>query len=168
MKHSQGGFTLIEMVVVLVILAMTMLLVLPRLPDTSGAALKRSARTLASTMRYVRDQVTVTRLVHRLRFLPGEGKITITTLPPGGTETSSQDPFLNRQILVDGVTVSDIEIPRLGKVSSGELIIDIGPAGVADITLIHLKGAEGRQMTVTAFPYGGQVKVEEGYREISQ
>jgi general secretion pathway protein H len=168
MKRSQGGFTLIEMAVVLVIIAMTMLLVLPRLPDTRSAALKRSAKTLASTMRYVRDQVAVSRLVHRLRFLPGEGKVTITTLPPGGTETGSKDPFLNRQILSDGVTVSDIEVPRLGKVNSGEVIIDIGAAGVAEITLIHLKESGGKQMTVTAFPYGGQVKVEEGYREISQ
>ncbi|GAM08763.1 hypothetical protein OR1_01037 [Geobacter sp. OR-1] len=167
MKHGQGGFTLIEMAVVLVIIAMTVLLVLPRLPDTSGAALKKSARTLASTIRYVRDQVTVNRIAHRLRFFPGEGKITITTLPPGGTETSPKDPFLNKQILADRVTVTDVEVPRLGKVNSGEVAVDIGAAGVAEITTIHLKESGGKQMTVIAFPYGGRVTVEEGYREVT-
>jgi len=167
MKPGQSGFTLIEMVVVLAILAMTTLLVLPRLPDTSGVSLKTSARTLATTMRYVRDQVAVTRLPHRFRFFPGEGKISVTTLPPGGTEKPSDDPFLGRPILSDGITVSDVQIPRLGKVSSGELMVDIGPAGFGEVTVIHLRESGGKQMTVTAFPFGGQIKAEDGYMEVA-
>jgi general secretion pathway protein H len=167
MRQRQAGFTIIEMVVVLVILAMTALLVLPRLPDTSATRLKTSARTLATTMRYLRDQSAVTRMPHRFRFFPGEGKIALTILPPGGVEKLSEDPFLRKQLLADGITVVDIQLPSLGKISNGEVTVDLGPAGVAEVTTIHLRESGGKQMTVTAFPFGGQIKVEEGYREVS-
>jgi general secretion pathway protein H len=166
MRQREAGFTIIEMVVVLVILAMTALLVLPRLPDTSGTRLKTSARTLATTMRYLRDQAAVTRMPHRFRFFPGERKITLTILPPGVAEKSPDDPFLKREILAEGITVVDIQLPSLGKISSGEVTVDLGPAGVAEVTTIHLRESGGKQMTVTAFPFGGQIKVEEGYKEV--
>ena len=166
MGLRQSGFTLIEIVVVVTILAMTALLVFPRLPDTREAALKSSARTLATTIRYVRDQALLKRLPHRLRFTAGEGNIAVTTLPPGGTETPSEDAFLRRRILGDDIIVSDITTPRLGKVASGDTFIDFGPAGISETLIIHLREPQGNQMTVIAFPFGGQVKVESGYREL--
>jgi len=163
---DSAGFTLIELVVVLAILAMTTLLVWPRLPDTRAAALKGSARALATTVRYVGDQVITTRLPHRLRITPGSGEIRVVTIPPGGTESRPSDTFFNRRILADGVTVVDVQIPRLGTVSTGEVLLDFGPAGLADIATIHLRESGGDQMTVTIFPFGSRVKVQEGYQEV--
>lgn len=168
MTTRQAGFTLIEMVVVLAILAMTALLVLPRLPDTREASLKSSARALATTIRYVRDQALLKRLPHRLRFTAGEGRIAVTTLPPGGTEAPANDPFLARRILADDITVSDVTTPRLGRVASGEISMDIGLRGIAEATIIHLREPGGKEMTVIAFPFGGQVKVQDGYQEFTQ
>lgn len=166
MKRTQRGFTLIEIVVVLAILAMAVLLVLPRLPDTGEASLKASARRLAATLRYARDQSAVSRLPHRIRFFPGTGKIAITLLPAGGTEQTPDDPFLQRELLSDGIKVIDIQSPRFGKVTHGEMSIDLGPAGVPEVTVIHLRESGGKQMTLTAFPFGGKIRIEEGYREV--
>ena len=165
MKHEQQGFTFIELVVVLAILAMVTALVWPRLPDTRGASLKSSARTLAATMRYLGEQVAVQRQPYRLRFSPGSGEISVTVITPGASETAPNDPFLNRRILAEGVTIADIQTPRLGTVGSGEVRIDIGPAGIPELTSIHLREAAGRQMTVTAYPFGGRITVRDGYLE---
>ncbi len=164
---DSAGFTLIEMVVVLAILAMTTLLVWPRLPDSRGAALKSSARALATTVRYIGDQVTTTSLPHRLKLSPGSGKIEVVRVPPGESESRSGDTFFNRRMLADGVTVNDVQIPRLGTVSTGEVLLDFGPAGLADIAVIHLRESRGDQMTITVFPFGGRVKVQEGYQEVA-
>ncbi|HEY5523359.1 MAG TPA: prepilin-type N-terminal cleavage/methylation domain-containing protein, partial [Desulfuromonadaceae bacterium] len=53
---SRAGFTLIEIMVVLVIIGMVMMLVLPRLPSSDQENLKISARTLASTLRYIQER----------------------------------------------------------------------------------------------------------------
>jgi general secretion pathway protein H len=163
---DSAGFTLIELIVVLAILAMTAMLVLPRLPDTREAALKGSARALATSVRYLGDTVTTTRNPHRMRLTPGSGKIEVTVIPFGGTETPSTDTFFNRAILSEGVVVSDVQIPRMGTLNSGEVLLDFGPAGITDIAAIHLRESGGSQMTVMIFPFGGRVKVSDGYQEV--
>ncbi len=57
----EAGFTLIEIVVVMVIIGMVMMLVLPRLPSSDQENLKISARTLASTIRYMQERAATSR-----------------------------------------------------------------------------------------------------------
>lgn len=162
---SAHGFTLIELVVVLTLLALVTLLVVPRLPDSQGTTLKSSARTLASTLRYLQDQVATTRQLYRIRLTPGTGEIRVTVVSSGGTESQPSDPFFSGPILREGITIADVQTPRLGTVTSGEVTMDIGPAGLAEVATIHLRGGNGGQMTVVALSYGGRVTVGEGYLE---
>jgi len=162
---SAHGFTLIELVVVLALLALVTLLVVPRLPDSQTTTLKGSARSLASTLRYLQDQVATTRQLYRLRLAPGTGEIRVTVVSPNGTESAPQDSFFSGPILHEGVTITDVQTPRLGTVSSSEVTMDIGPAGLAEVATIHLRGGNGGQMTVVALSYGGRVTVGEGYLE---
>ena len=162
---NRNGFTLIELVVVLVILAMVTLLVWPRLPDTRAAALKSSARNMATTIRYLEDQVIATRQPFRLRLSPGTGDVSVTLPQADGTENAPSDPLLSRHPLADGVTIADVQLPRLGTVSTGEVALDFSPAGLTDTVTLHLREAGGGQMTIIAFSYGGRVVVRDGYQE---
>lgn len=159
------GFTLIELVVALALLAMAVMLVFPRLPDTGGAALKRSARTVASTIRYLFDRVSETGTPYRLTFTVGSNRATVAEIRPDGSEAAPGDPFFSRRIIAEGVVVTDLQTPRSGKVTTGDMAIDVAPSGVAEPTMIHLKGVDGQEMTVTVFPYGKRVVVGEGRRE---
>jgi hypothetical protein len=85
-----------------------------------------------------------------------------------GEETTPEDPFFSRNILADGVSIEDIEIQRMGKLSEGVVNVDFGVAGLGEVIVIHLKGAKEAHFTVTALPYGGRVEVLEGYQEIAQ
>ncbi|MDD2900632.1 MAG: general secretion pathway protein GspH, partial [Desulfuromonadaceae bacterium] len=75
------------------------------------------------------------------------------------------DPLLQKAFLKEGVIIADVRIPRLGKVSDGELRIDVGNGGIRDFVTIHLRSADEQFWTVMAFPAGGKVKVYEGYLE---
>ncbi|GFE57257.1 prepilin-type N-terminal cleavage/methylation domain-containing protein [Geobacter sp. AOG1] len=160
-----GGFTLIELVVVLAILAMVALLVFPRLPSTSAANLRSSARTLAATIRYMGDKAVTSKNAYRLRVNLTDTRLAVVKMV-NGEESTDTDPFFSRQILADGVTIEDVTIPRLGKVTAGEVAVNFGPAGLEDFAIIHLKGSRDTHFTVTAYPQNGKVKVEEGYQEV--
>ncbi len=152
------------MVVVIVIISLVALLVIPLFPSTNAADLRRSARSLAAAIRYLGDQAVTTRMPYRLHLDVSGNRITIGK-PGTGGESAPADPFLNRPILTEGVTIADVEVPRLGKLTAGDVAMDFGVAGLGEFTVIHLRGAGDSYLTITAFPNGGRVTVSDGYQE---
>lgn len=162
---KQAGFTLIEIMVVLVILAMTAALVLPRLPDTEAGKVKSSARNLASGIRFLNDRAIMTKGVYRLRLSLSDGSATISQISPTGLETAPDDQFMNRSMIEEGVAIEDVTDPQLGTVTEGQVLLHFGPGGNRDPFIIHLKGGT-QQYTVIVYPSGGKVQVLEGYQEM--
>lgn len=163
--RCQGGFTLIEIAVVMAIISMVMLLVIPRLPSSDQENLKISARTLASTLRYMQERAATSRSGYYLALAPGTESVKIFEVGADGNAREPSDPLLQKSPVKDGVIVADVRIPRLGKVSDGQLRLDVGAGGVRDFAAIHLRSAGGQFWTVMAFPSGGKVKAFEGYFE---
>lgn len=162
--RKYSGFTLIELVVVLAIISMVMLLVLPSLPSSSAENLKSSARTLASTLRYLQDRAVTSRTNFILRVEPGSGSIRILEIGADGGEKTPSDPLLQKNPLKDGILVADVMIPRLGKVNDGQLRIEVGTGGLRDFVTVHLQSGDGVFWTVMAFPGSGKVKLYDGYQ----
>jgi len=162
---NRRGFTLIEIAVVMVIISMVMLLVIPRLPTSDQENLKISARTLASTIRYIQERATTSRTGYYLHLVPGTDTVGIFEIGADGSGNEPSDPFLQKSPVKEGIIITDVRIPRLGKITGGELRIDVGMGGIRDFITIHLRSAGGQFWTVMAFPSGGKVKVYEGYLE---
>lgn len=166
-----GGFTLLELVVVIAILALAAALVLPRLPSTGATELKTSARRLAGAIRYLNDQAIATKTPYRMRIVPADGTIEIQRVAAATAEkekpgaTPKLEPFLQERLLAEGITVTDVVTGRLGKRAEGVIVLDFGPGGLSDYVAIHLKGGSDLPYTVRAYPSTGRVRVDEGYRE---
>jgi general secretion pathway protein H len=154
------------MMVVIVIIAMTAAIVIPRLPAPESTKLKNSARNLASGIRFLNDQGIITKGVYRLQLNLTENSTKISKLTPTGEELPPDDQFMNRRLVEEGITIEDVTVPQLGKVSEGEVVIPFGPGGNPDCVTIHLKGGE-QHFTIIAYPSGGKVKVLEGYQEVN-
>jgi len=153
------------MVVVIVVLSLVTLLVWPLLPSTDATSLRQSARTLATVIRYLGDRSVTTKTAYRVEFGLTDGTVTVKKIV-NGEETAPEDPFFSRKILADRVTVEDVEIPRLGKLTEGTVNVDFGVAGLGEFMIIHLKGAKEAHFTLTAYPEGGKVEIAEGYQEM--
>jgi general secretion pathway protein H len=166
-SRCQTGFTLIEIAVVMVIIGMVLLLVLPRLPSSDQENLKISARTLASTLRYMQERAatTTSQSGYYLMFAPGTENVKILEIGGDGNSKEPADPLLQKSPVKEGITVADVRIPRLGKVVDGQMRVDVGVGGIRDFVTIHLRSAGGQFWTVMAFPSGGKVKALEGYIE---
>jgi general secretion pathway protein H len=164
-KQRQYGFTLIEMMVVMAIISMVMLLVIPRLPTSDQENLKISARTLASVLRYVQERAQTSGIRYSLTLVPGSETAKISEIDVTGNAKEPSDPLLQKSAVKDGIIVADVRIPRLGKVTEGQLRLDIAVGGIRDFVTIHLRSADGKFWTVMAFPSGGKVKAYEGYIE---
>ncbi|MBL0224641.1 MAG: type II secretion system protein [Geobacteraceae bacterium] len=164
---NRRGFTLIEIAVVLAIIGMVLVLVLPRLPSSAQEDLKVSARTLASTLRYVQDRAATGRTVYYLHMEPGTDVVKVLEAAADGSEKEPLDPLLLKRTVRKGIVVADVIIPRLGKVVDGTIRLDVGNGGLRDFVIIHLRSPEDKFWTVMAFPASGKVKIFDGYREES-
>lgn len=162
---SRRGFTLIELVVVLAIIGMVMALVFPRLPSSESENLKVSARTLASTLRYLQDRAATGRTTYYLLMDPGTENIKVLEAAADDSEKEPGDTLLQERPIKEGIQVADVVIPRLGKVKEGQLRLTVGMGGLRDFVIIHLRSSDGNFWTVMAFPSSGKVKIYEGYQE---
>lgn len=167
MNNSGGrsGYTLIEIAVVLALIGMVMMLVMPRLPSSDKENLKISARTLASTLRYLQERAATARTGYYLSLEPGTDGAKIFEIGADGGGKEPTDPLLQKPSLKENIQVADVVVPRLGKVTDGQLRLDVGMGGLRDFVVIHLRSPAGQFWTVMAFPAGGKVKVYEGYQD---
>ena len=162
-----NGFTLVELVVVIVVLSLVTLLVWPLLPSTDATNLRHSARQLATVIRYLGDRSVTTKTVYRLELGVTDGTVTVKKVVDGKVE-APDDPFFSRRILADGVVLEDVAIPRLGKLTEGTVTVNFGAAGLGEFMIVHLKGAGDGHFTLTAYPEGGKVELAEGYQDMKQ
>lgn len=75
--RSRQGFTLVEMVVVVGVIALVGVLVVPAIGTVTRAKLRQSARILASRIRSVYDSAALSGQNHRLVFVAGEGRVKV-------------------------------------------------------------------------------------------
>ena len=162
---NRRGFTLIEIAVVLAIIGMVMMLVIPRLPSSDSEDLKISARTLASTMRYMQDRAATARTTYYLHIEPGTDGVKVMEAAADGSEKEPGDPLLRQRPLKEGIIVADVLVPRMGKLKDGQVRLDVAAGGLRDFVAIHLRSKDDKFWTVMAFPASGKVKVYEGYQE---
>jgi general secretion pathway protein H len=153
--------------VVLVVIAITAALVVPRLPSTDAMELKSSARSFASLLRYLGERSIGSKQIYRLHINFQENTIKVTRRQANGEEIPPEDPLLSRKALADGVVITDLQTPRLGTVTEGEVLIDFGAGGLTEFLTLHLHSAKGESFTVTGYPQGGKVKVLSGYQEVT-
>jgi general secretion pathway protein H len=165
-RTCRSGFTLIELMVVIAILSIVVLVVLPRLPSTEAGKLRSSARSLASTIRFLGDRAVTAKSIYRLHLNMNDSTVAVKKFTAAGEETTPDDPFLGKRFIDEGITIEDVTMPRLGKTSDGEVIVTFGLGGLEEFMIVHLKDAKDGHFTVIAYPNSGKVKVEDGYQEV--
>lgn len=165
-SRAAAGFTLVELGLVILILAVAATIVVPRLGDRARADLVSHARRLALTFRHLRHEAILTGQVHRLVYDLERHRYFV--LSSDGRTFRRVGDRLGRGIrLPDPVAFADVYLPATaGKVYDGLAATDFYPTGEVDPTVVHLSnGTEA--YTVQVEPLTGRVAVYAGYFDIT-
>lgn len=150
-RRSQAGFTLIELILVLVIVGLIISLVTPAITSTTGLGLRTAAKRIAAGLRYARSQAITSGSVYRVVFNIDENEMTIERmaekdpygLRPGGSrwweegqgegEDENEEPAgkqYEKKIyrLPKGVTIASV-VTGSQEINRGEALIEFYPNG---------------------------------------
>ncbi len=155
------GFTLLEILIVLLIVSAALLWVAPRFSAFQTQDLPWTARHLAGWIRYVANEAAMTHRTFRLHYEIDAGRYWTTVLSDIGEETETTDRLMRRQTLPDGTAFDDVVTAGRGKVSAGETVTEVAPFGV-EKTWIHLRAA-GESWSLAVHPLTGRVTVYDRY-----
>lgn len=166
MKGKSPGFSLIELMVVVVVLAAFLAVAAPGTFVTGDMSLRSASRGLVSTVRHLYSRAVFEKRVYKLSFDLDSGEYWAEVLS-GSAFTAGDDPIHERRKLPSGVSFSDIRTERtLGKVSSGRgAFIVFLPTGFVDPAVIHLVEGEDNFYTLLTNPYTGATEVFDEYME---
>lgn len=90
-SHFSPGFTLIELILVLVIMGLLTALVTPAITSLTGLKLKAAARKVAAGLRYARSQAVATGSDYQVVFNLEKGEMTIEPLE------EEEETYYNRE-----------------------------------------------------------------------
>ena len=156
------GFTLIELIVVMVLITMMTAFAIPKIrsslfTDELRATARRFIGLVAETSQEARSKRTEV----RLRFDRRQHQF--TTAPVA--DTTSHDTVMRypKVPVPESIQVVDVTSVHGGKKDLGELEISFSSRGYVDKTVVHLRDDSGDELSVILSPFLGVTRVLEGY-----
>lgn len=162
--RGQRGFTLLELVVVIVLIGVTMAFAVPRLDLFSVTdTLKQSGRKLTQLILKTSSLAASTTSPYLLRYESGIRRFTVVAFDEDGQETA-----LEEHRLPDDVSVLDFTSPFRDIQATGTMELLINKDGYLEPSLIHLQGEEGRTMTLKLSPFLSTISIHDGYLQLDE
>jgi len=159
-----AGFTLVELVVVLVLISLFMVFSIPLFSNIGTSSLGTSARRLSGTIKYLFNESAMSGLEYRLVYDLDQGLYRAQILEANGEQVDAPDQ--GREAALKGdVRFMDLHLPGRGKFTMGQITTRIHPSGWVEETIIHLDDGAGEMLTLRVSPLTGTTEVFDGYRE---
>lgn len=159
---SLSGFSLAELVVVLVLIGIVLTVALPRFTGFGEAErLRAAARSLANLAFEAHSQAAAKSRPWFLCLDLKTRRAWLSTVRPGKEGDAGRES--RDWIFPDDVLVTDVIHPLSGLVREGRLSFGYWPQGGGEPGTIHLKNEDGQELTLFIRPFLGRVDVEEGY-----
>ncbi|MER3445746.1 MAG: hypothetical protein C4291_02415 [Candidatus Dadabacteria bacterium] len=169
MKDNRG-FTLIELVVVVVLIGAFLLVAIPKFKGISEVNIKSASRRLSGIIMYLYSEAVFKKTIYKLAFDIDNGEYWVQVLDGNEFKVTTDDPLLGVKRLPDGVYFKDIITQRSRGKSvkgSGEYILFM-PTGFVEPAVIHLETEGGIDYTVATKPYTGGTIVLDEYVDLFQ
>ena len=160
---NRAGFTLIELMVVVVLLVLFSALTVPLLTGVGADALPLAARRLAGSVKYLFNEAALSGRPYRLTY-DLDGQRYLTQRQEANGELTAVGGLAGDRKLGSDVRFEDVTVVGRGKFTSGQVTTVIQPIGWLEETIVHLQSGR-RQLTLHIQPYTGTTRVYEGYRE---
>lgn len=188
MARARRGFTLIEMLAVMAILALVAAFVLPNMGGFRARALRAEAQQIAAQLELARQRAIVTGVPHRLWLELDQAEYRLEWLAEdpedaelpvadtaldlnGNTPLSLSAPsvrelayrpipgnFGNLQVVAEPFYFAAVETPE-GRITRGQVSVEFARDGTADYTEIYLQDAAGDHIALDVQPLDERVRI---------
>jgi general secretion pathway protein H len=165
---AERGFTLIEVSVFLLIVAVLLAFVTPRFRALTEYELKSSSRRLAGTIRYLFNQAAIRHTHYRLNYDLKKEEYWVTYLDEAREFKEDPSTLSSRVRLPGTIHFEDIVTQRRGKVYEGETFTQFFPNGWVEETIIHLGDARERHYSLLVMPLTGKVRIYDRYIDFAE
>lgn len=164
MSRLQGGFTLLEIVIVITVMVLFIGLALPSLPDMAGTRIHQNARKVSMMIQLARSRAVTLRRYYRVEMDLETSDLTVSYFGPEGTYIPDDEV---RQVTLRDGYIADVVTSGDGKVLEGTGSVRISPRGFIEPSLVHIRDEQDRVVTVAPSPVSGRVRIDEGYTEFT-
>ncbi len=148
---SGHGFTLIELILVILIISLSAALMMPSFWKSDEGALAAEAKRIGNTLRYLYDEATGKKLDY------------VFTIDLDNDEWGFKSDRETRSFTMKkNIVFKDVLVPSLGEVSSGQLEILFSPLGPQEPVTLHIL-KESSEFTIKFNHLNGRAKIIEGY-----
>lgn len=154
----QDGFTLIELVIVVLLLGLITSLSLPLVSSYEPDRLASSARRLAGAVKYLYNEAAMTGLEHRLVFNLEEGSYQGDRLNRSG-EWVALNGSGGAHHLAEEIRYKRIYQPGNGEQSDGEVVTLMSPGGWLQETFIQLEDTHKNRLNLRLAPLTGTTEI---------
>jgi len=155
-RYRDQGFTLLELIVVVLVISLTLALSYPALSrGTSAIHLRSTARDVLNTFRYAREKAVTEQTGMRVAVYRTKQELVLTDTFGDG----------NRKYVLP----KDVKIQRImlagAEVTEDPLLVQFLPNGSADDAEVLLKSDTGSYVRILTDPITGGARVEQGAGE---
>lgn len=164
MLVDKRGYTLVELIVVIVMIGLVLTFTAPRLRDgLLNDPLKAVARKMVGTINALRNEAVRERQAYTLYMDLNANRFWSTS----NTMTADEHALAREQgvVLPDGIRFRDIWIKGKGKTVEGVARVLFTPKGYTEMSAIHLKTEDGREMTLVLNPFLSKIGIHDKYVE---
>jgi prepilin-type N-terminal cleavage/methylation domain-containing protein len=164
-SNAEGGFTLIELTMVILVLGIILALVMPRLGGLiERQQMRRTINVIRGTVRYLQARAALTKKIYRLTF-DFERQIMYVCPLDRHSEACQQEAGLEVRefALPASIHLLDVISASGQKITEGFAATHFHPTGVAEPSVLHLIGDDQQAITLAIEPLAGGLKVFAGY-----
>ncbi|WP_139167443.1 type II secretion system protein [Desulfuromusa kysingii] len=156
---SRGGFTLVELLVVIVILSLISFISVPLLSNNSERDEKLVVRRIAGTVKQLYNEATLTRDEHLLTFHFARNSLLAYRLR-SSDGVIEKEPF-GREVKLSPLYIRQVSIEGEGNFNSGEVTIRIFPLGWMEPTQLVLGRESEGELVLTFSPLTGAITIDD-------
>ena len=153
----------------LLVLAIAVSFLIPRLRDAESIRLTASAEHLATTARYLYDEAAFRQRPMRFNFDLQNQTYWVTVLNEDVDDPEfvpDDSPLASPVALPDAVAFADVVLPAVGTITDGVVFAEFTAEGYADPLVVHLQNRRGEYATVALDALTGRTRIADGYHEI--
>jgi general secretion pathway protein H len=161
---NRSGFTLVELLVVIALLALLSFISLPLLAYQGHGAGKQVIRRIAGTVKQLNNEATLNRDEYLLTFNFNRNSILAFRLRSNSGMVEKES--FGHELMLAPLRIEKIEVKGRGIFHAGQVSVRIFPLGWMEQTSLLLKKKDGTEVRLAFSPLTGSVTIDDEYTAV--